>query len=217
LSKLSGESPRLRFYELVDCAARKDPVIAKHENRLKAYGDLRNAIIHYKDYPKEVIAEPSVAALESFKRIANYIFSPPKLIPAFQTKVRIFTPDAILSEVLLYMKDHDFSQVTLHINNKISVVTTEGIALWMANQIEDDLISISETSLSDVLPYELQNCFEIMDKDKTIDHARDAFEKSLDSKKARLYCIVITDNGTESGEPLGIVTPWDIIEHGNNK
>jgi len=212
LSQKAGESLRTPFYRLIEKVARKDPVIAKHESRLKAYGDLRNAIVHHKGFPQEVIAEPSVAALESFKRVAEYIFSPPRLIPTFESSLHVFRPEDKLANILSNMKDNAFSQVIVRIEDTISLLTTEGIAQWLTHQIEDDIISISETILSDVLPHEIPDSFVVMDANKTVDHAREAFEKSLEAKKARLYCIVITNDGKMTGRLMGIVTPWDIIE-----
>ena len=215
LSKTIGDPCRQPFYRMIEEAADRDPVIATHKSRLKAFGDLRNAIVHYKGFPKEVIAEPSEAALSSFKRVAHYIFSPPKLIPIFKQELRIFNPADKLADVLSHMKAKDFSQVVVKTDDAISFVTTEGIAQWLTHQIEDDLISINDTTLSDILPYEIPDSFIVMDQNKTLDHARLAFEKSLESKKARLYCIVITNDGKITGNLLGIVTPWDIIEQNN--
>ena len=213
LSQKTGESPHAPFYRLVEFAAEKDPVISKHESRLKAYGDLRNAIIHDKKYPHEVIAEPSASALDNYSQIAKYIFSPPRVIPTFKCHVRVFSPEDNLPDILRYMKENDFSQVIVKTDDEISLVTTEGIAAWLTHQIKEDIISITETRLSDVLPHEIPNSFEVMDRNKTLDHAREAFEKSLELKKARLYCIVITNDGKMSGQIFGLITPWDIIEH----
>jgi len=212
LSQKTGKSLRTTFYRLIEQAAKIDPVIAKHESRLKAYGDLRNAIVHYKGFPKEIIAEPSSDALASFKRVAEYIFSPPRLIPTFESSLCIFSPEDKLANVLSHMKENDFSQVIVNTNDEISLVTTEGIAQWLTHQIEDDIISILDTTVSDILPHEISGSFMVMDANKTIDHAREAFEKSLESKKARLYCIIVTKDGKMTGKLLGIVTPWDIIE-----
>lgn len=186
LSQKTGESPKTPFYLLIEQAAKNDPVITKHESRLKAYGDLRNAIVHYKSYPHEIIAEPSVATLVNFKRIADYIFSPPKLMPTFKSNLRIFNPEDRLPVVLKYMKENDFSQIVIKKEGKISLITTEGIAQWLTHQIDDDIISISETTLSNVLPHEIPDSFMHMHANKTVDHAREAFEKSLETKKDRL-------------------------------
>ena len=177
LSQKAGESPRTPFYRLVQLAAEKDPVIAKHESRLKAYGDLRNAIVHDRKYPYEVIAEPSVSALDNYGQIARYIFSPPRVIPAFKCDVRVFSQEDNLPNILRYMKENEFSQVIVKADDAFSLVTTEGIAEWLTHQIVEDVISISETKLSDVLPHEVPDSFVVIDRNKTLDHARDAFEK----------------------------------------
>ena len=175
LSKIINESERVPFYRLIEYAAKKDPVVAKHESRLKAYGDLRNAIVHHKGYPLEILAEPSVSALDHFKQVAKYIFSPPKLIPTFKSSLRVFSPEDKLSDILRHMKDNDFSQVIVKTTDSISLVTTEGIAQWLTPQIDEDLVSILDTTLSDILPHEIPDSFMVMDANKTVDHARAAF------------------------------------------
>ena len=212
LSQIAGESQRKSFYHLIEKAAIKDLAIRNHKKRLKVYGKLRDAIVHSKDSPQEEIEEPSVAVLEKFKQVAEYIISPPKLIPTFKCSLRVFNPENKLPDVLKFMKENDYSQVIVKADDRISLITAEGVARWLTFEINEDIISITETKLSDIIPHEIPDGLVIMDQNKTVDHAKEVFEKSLESQKARLYCILITHDGEMFGDLMGIVTPWDIIE-----
>lgn len=200
------------FNDIVNRAAKEDPVVRHYVQRLKSYGALRNAIVHDADYPDEIIAEPNPETLSSFEHICKEIVDPPKLIPKFQTQVDVFDFGNSLLQVLWYMGKHDFSQVVLRgTSGQLQLLTTEGITRWLASEVEDDIVLTEDPKLGDALAYELSNNFVVRKRDDTIHHAREAFLHSLDQDQPRLYAVILTENGSKDEDPLGIVTPWDLI------
>jgi len=99
-----GEGERRPFSQLVDVVAQKDSVIRRHRDILKRFGNLRNAIVHYREYPKHILADPRPEVIEELGAVLNYIAAPPKLIPRFQKDIRVFSVDDSLAGCLTFMK-----------------------------------------------------------------------------------------------------------------
>jgi non-specific serine/threonine protein kinase len=49
-----------------------------------------------------------------------------------------------------------------------------------------------------------------MGPEDSIYEAQQAFTKSIEKNRPRLFAVLVTDNGKSSGKPIGIVTPWDL-------
>lgn len=77
----------LTYAQLLRRAAHSSTAVASYESDLRDYGDLRNAIIHYKNYPREVLAEPTEPTLAAFRAIVDRVIAPKRLIPTFQQTV----------------------------------------------------------------------------------------------------------------------------------
>jgi len=212
LSQLANVDRHEPFYRVVDLAAQKSPAVQKQAAQLKKYGDLRNAIVHDPSYPGEKFAEPTDAALARFETIVNKIVSPKQLFPIFQSNIRCFAPNEPLVAALLYMKDNDFSQVVVQEDGALSLLSVEGIAGWLAQEAKEDIISIAAAKVKDALACDIPDNFRVMSRYETVYHAQEAFAKALDHKKPRLLAIIITQNGKPTEKPIGIVTPWDLLE-----
>jgi hypothetical protein len=53
-----------------------------------------------------------------------------------------------------------------------------------------------------------------MRRKDTIYDAREAFTHALRRKQPRLFALIVTENGKTTEKPLGIVTPWDLLDGG---
>lgn len=204
------------FPHVVDRARRKNPVVRRHAQDLKDYAQLRNVIVHYKTYPEMALAEPSEQALAEFEHVVRNIISPARLLPAFQKKVRCFSPFEPLSEALEYMGQNDYSQIIVFRNGKIFMLTTDGVARWLESQVDEDIISVKEATIQDALECEQNRTFRMMDRNASVYEAHEAFARAIEKKTPRLFAIVITEKGDRSETPLGLVTPWDLLDTLNN-
>jgi hypothetical protein len=181
---------------------------------LKQFANLRNAIVHDAGYPSHIVAVPSQEALLKFKGIAQDVLEPNPLIPTFATQVRCFSPGDKLPGVLRFMRKHDFSQVIIRDSDgRLSMVTVEGITKWLADDVQGNQNSANKVTLDRVLALEPPGCFIIMGPDKTIFDAADAFTNSIHREATRLYAIAITEHGGASDDPIGFVTPWDLVHN----
>lgn len=113
LMRFTGQDHDYSFPALVDRAAERNAAVRAEAWRLKDYGDLRNAIVHYRAFPPVVIAEPLAEVVTEFARIVERVLSPRLLIPTFSTKVRSFQSDEKLLHALKYMGENDFSQIVV--------------------------------------------------------------------------------------------------------
>jgi hypothetical protein len=112
------------------------------------------------------------------------------------------------------MREQDFSQVIVRgSDRRLSMLTVEGITKWLANDLEENRNSANTEILERVLPLAPPGCFIIMGPEKTIFDAVDAFSNTIHLKSTRLYAIAITTNGGDSEEPIGFVTPWDLVHN----
>jgi hypothetical protein len=75
-------------------------------------------------------------------------------------------------------------------------------------------IDVSKATVYDALRYEAYNGFQIMRRKDTIYDAREAFTHALRRKQPRLFALIVTENGKTTEKPLGIVTPWDLLDGG---
>jgi CBS domain-containing protein len=214
LSLLVGPKKPLPFAQLVDAASVHNAAVRANNGHLKQFAKLRNAIVHDADYPLHIVAIPSQEALLRFKAIAQEVLEPDPLIPTFATPVRCFSPSDTLSGVLKFMREQDFSQVIVRgSDRRLSMLTVEGITKWLANDLEENRNSTNTEILERVLPLEPPGCFIIMGPEKTIFDAVDAFSNTIHLKSTRLYAIAITTNGGDREEPIGFVTPWDLVHN----
>jgi CBS domain-containing protein len=211
LIKLTGSNEFERFYRLIDMAAERNTAVKLHAQQLKKYGDFRNVIEHNNEF----FDEPSEGTLARFQALAKNILSPEPLLPTFQKEVHCFTPSDTLGTVLGYMRTHDYSQAVVHTGEKLALLTLEGVARWLSQSSTDDHILLQTCTVEDVLHNEHDGSFGVLSRNHSIYDAKDAFARPLGSGKTRLHAVIITQNGKLAEKPLGLVTPWDILEDAN--
>jgi hypothetical protein len=195
------------FNELVDKAAVSNGVVKKEASLLKDFGGLGSAMKIRQGYQ---LAKPTKDALSKFKYLVDSIISPKSLIPTFQTKIRCFSPNDQLLTALKYMGENDFSQVVISDKGKVLLLTAEGVAKWLELQAEKDVIRLSKVKLKDALACDLPNTFVVIGPENTSYDAKQIFKDSIEKMHPRLFAIIITDSGKRTGQPIGIVTPWDL-------
>lgn len=82
----------------------------------------------------------------------------------------------------------------------------------MERQTEDPIIDVSDATVGQALRCEAPGGFRIMRRRDTVYDAREAFTRALERKQPRIFALIVTENGNTSEKPLGIVTPWDLLE-----
>ena len=208
LAQVMDEDSRTPFYSLVEKAVQRRLIVKRDEATLKKYGSLRNLIVHDADYPERVLAEPTEETLAQFGRIVRRLTNP-RTLDEFRSEVRTFSERDSLASALEYMRSGDFSQIVVR-DDGLALLTTEGVAKWLERQ--QGAVSLADATVGDALTYELAGGFQLTSRRETLEQAQAAFTEALERGKPRLYALIITENGRAHETPLGVVTPWDVIE-----
>lgn len=210
LKKVVRSTINKPFEKLVELASESSTAgaaVREVQSSLIAYGKLRNAIVHGND---EIVAEPTEETLQRFKQIVARLLSPPRLLPAFRREIRCFSPADPLAEALRHMRENDFSQVVVRADHGLRLLTVEGITGWL-EQAVDGVISMESATVGEALAREEPGSFLLMHGNKTVYDVRDAFRSALTRNVPRLFAVIVTQNGKPTEEPVGLVTPWDLV------
>jgi CBS domain-containing protein len=213
LSNLVNAKKPPQFWQLVEIASTRNAAVRAHAGDLKQFAMLRNAIVHDADYPLQIVAVPTEEALQRFSLIVKKVVEPAPLIPTFETQVHCFSPSETLADALKFIEHHDFSQVVVKGDeSRLNLLTVEGIARWFSRNL-DGTHNPSDVLLQSVVALEPPGAFIVMGSQQTVFDASDAFTKSIHCKATRLYAIIVTSSGSDKEEPVGFVTPWDLVHN----
>ena len=198
------------FYQLVDQVAQSDSGVRRFEKDLKEFADLRNAIIHERG-GGEVIAEPNDKALNAIKDIENVLLKPPILIPLFKAQVIELALNDPIGRAVKLMLEAEISQMPVKSGTQfIGLLTTNTVARWLGTCVLEDVFSLSETTVAQVLQYtEDEDNHVFLSRDSTIFEALEYFQH-YESKGKRLEAVLITEHGKPPEQVLGIMTVTDL-------
>jgi predicted transcriptional regulator len=174
-------------------------------------GDLRNAIVHDRQYPERIIADPRPEISEQFQKVVAMIKSPVKVFPRFRQNIMVFAAKDRLDAVLAQMHENDYSQVVVEIDKKYGILSSGGIVRWLSSNRQIGLADIEGAIVEDVAKHEDPTGYRYMAFNETIDAATLAFEHALSEGIPRLHAILITNGGKPTEQPHGIITPWDLL------
>ena len=129
------------------------------------------------------------------------------LLPRFIHTVTVHDAGYGIRDALKEMDEEDYSQVVVRVDGRLRLLTHDGLGRLMADAWNDDYVDLKHSGIDDVLRYESQGTMAVMDGGRTVTEAREMFTRL---SAASVYAIVVTDSGDDRGQPLGIVTPWDL-------
>ena len=110
------------------------------------------------------------------------------------------------------MRQNAFSQVIVIKDGEICLLTVEGIAKWLEDEAVDRSVNIEEARVLDALSKEIPDTFTVMSANHTVDDARQVFFEAIALRRPRLHAVIITSEGGRNELPIGIVTPWDLLQ-----
>lgn len=201
-----------RFTVLLRLGESRHHLIHRYYEDLKQYGKLRNAIVHEKRQPGLYIAEPNEEVVKHIEKIAT-IFSKPVTGLTIATKdVKFFEQSQPLKEVLEAIQQHGYSQYPIYDEKKyVGLLKTTHILSWMSNTFEQGNIQIVDQTVGDLIPYMKEAPIEFVSKHANIFEVEAIFEEKH-RRKIDLEAVIVNENGKENEWPLGLITPWDLIE-----
>lgn len=212
------------YSDVINLASKKDKYVNKQKDHLKAFGNLRNAIVHNltSEYG-EAIAEPHPRVNALFEQMKNDIMNPPKAlhilaIPADSVyKVNL---DEYVLEVMRHMNKNTYTHVPVIKDDIVIGVFSENTVFSYMVKNEAAIIEATTpiAEFSDFIPLDQHEseCFAFVAKNTSVIDIEELFSQSLISGK-RLSVIFITHSGRPTEKILGIITAWDVAGYKENK
>jgi predicted transcriptional regulator len=201
-----------RFVVLVKVGAKKYQIIETFKKDLEQYAKLRNAIVHEKMQVGYYIAEPNAKVVEHIEKIAN-VFNRPNYALSIATKnVLYFDNNDSILKVTEAIRQYNYSKFPVYKNKEFAgLLTASSIVKWLAQNMVSTSVNLDDTHIYDIMKYEKDHPVDFVAKSTNIFDVETIFEKSHKVKK-KLEAVIITENGKKDEAPLGIITPWDLIE-----
>lgn len=201
-----------KFSELLRINYPRHSIIRKYYHDLKMYGRLRNSLVHDKIALDFYIAEPHEKVVEKIEMIASQVSDPKNALEIATRPVFYFKEDTSLVDVLKIIQKRAYSQFPVYDDNGFKwLLTSNCIAQWLASNLLEGGRTIEDVKISDLEYLHSKRFVEFAPKNSDIFSVEDIFEKyHLENKK--LEAVLITENGKATERPIGIITPWDLVE-----
>lgn len=168
---------------------------------LQKMAEVRNVITHNKD----ILIQPTDQVVEQFRTLIALITKPPGLLQYCAKNPTTVSEEEFLPGVLRQMGAHDYSQIIVRGEKKYRLLSREGVSKWIEANIENDLVSIGDTKVADVLAHEDEGTCEFVGRNTDVF----VFLELLSDPKRRIQAVIITERGRPNEKPLGIATAWD--------
>lgn len=197
------------FADRTRVAAQRSEIVAEHLEELRLLGRLRNAIAHESRH-SQPIAEPHVQTVETAIRLAELLENPPGLVAVLMQDVVVTCRDTDpIGPVVRRMHEADFSQVpVLSSSEPMRLMTAETILHWLADSGSAPDFG---TAVSEVIGYsDSCDAAAFLPAESTVGDALRLF-RAADLDDKRYWAVIVTQTGTDRGEPLAIATASDIV------
>lgn len=213
LRTIYGFKRSISYADLIRKAVTMNSVVRKYEDELIDYGRLRNSIVH-KTNPNYVIAEPHVDVVEEFEKIAKLISTPPTALERVGSK-DVLTQDenVSLKEIVELFGSSGYGNIPIYAGTRlVGVASGSKIIKYIGKKSLEGVDMnqfLAKTPIKDIIQNDVDSaqCFKVADRSLTIEKALNLFFVDR-----RLLVIIITENGTYTEKPIGIVTAADILD-----
>jgi len=214
LKDLVNAKYNMPFYKLLEEAMKRDKLVKQFYQELRTMSDLRNIIAH--GDPNDPVALPSKSTLNRIRFIEDQFTNPLKVIDVFEKSVDAFDATDSLAEVLSEIDKYNYSQFPVARSGEfIGLITENGITNWLAASVREDIISIRNTTVQDViLGDEESGSYSFLLASDTLYDVIDKFEE-IRKKKNRTATIIVLNrkvNPVNIEDIYTILTPWDLDE-----
>lgn len=195
------------FSAILKEMAKSYSAIDRNYKFLQDMADVRNLVVHTSSSNGVGLAVPTQAVVDEFSTIVTMITNPPTLLSYSTKNVKVRSVQDSLSSALREMGAHDYSQLLVQdTSGSLRLITREGIATWLERSIEDDLVSIRETTIEEIIRCEDESAYRFMSRGTDIWEGIQAFS----DPKRRIQALILTQHGRASEQPLGLITTYDI-------
>lgn len=182
-----------------------DVAIKRNKKKLETLMTVRNALAHngvdnYVDVKPEILnlVEEVYLDLPIHKKAQDYMTKSPVS----------FDMDDALSKPLQVIKESKLIRFPIYQNDiLVGVLSDNGISHWLAENIDNDVISIQETRIYDVVKHdEYFRDIHYISQYATYSDIFLMFEKTLGTR-----ILLVTEHGRNDEPLLGVITRGDIL------
>lgn len=204
------DSPKnMGFTQMVRrLASRTDLPIKHYEDDLIQISQLRNAIIHEQVREDFVIAEPNQWIVHRILTIEAALLKPELVLPRFGKKVTGFEQTLALTELLRVVARKRYSQFPLYDKGKFTgLITLRDIGYWVSRESLNGNLYFENKFAKDLFLSDGKTTnYEFVSEDCSILTAEAMFKD-----EPLLEAILITKDGNQNGDLLGIIRPRDML------
>ena len=204
LSTMARETRYIPFSQLLSMCAKHSWVVSHHQEELREFNELRNAIVHLRDSRNEIIAQPTDQAVQDIERLAKLLTGDDTLLQYASKPVKTVSLQDTIPSAYTLMKKLGSSKVPVYENGIYrGLLQMEDICAW-AMDGRDALLQVK-----DVLSSSRKERVVFLNRGAKVMDAMASFEKALRLGAAAM-AIIITENAERDQQPLGIVTVQDL-------
>jgi predicted transcriptional regulator len=182
----------------------------KDADFLRRIARIRNVIIHEKREPYCHAVIPTPAIAEELRRCKERLLNPARALPTFERTVETINLDDSLTQVLSLVHQRDYSQFPVYEEGRFKGLLTEnGVTRWLAMCAAKSrfAVQLDGIAVSHVLNIDAQReNFQVVSSDTPVDDVATQF-----AKFPLLEAVLVTANGKDTEELLGIATRWDVL------
>lgn len=201
------ETRYMKFYQVLQLAAKRNSTVRKYEIELQEYADLRNAIVHQRSDEGEIIAQPIDSVVSKIERIADLLAQPEKLKDHFLKSVKVCHPQEDVKQVFMKMNELGTSKLPIYQNHEfVGLLTLEMIANWaVLHQTE-----MPNPCVHDIFkPQYKKEKVLFLSKEASVIEALEVFEEGM-AKGITILAVLITKSGNKADQAEGILTIADL-------
>ncbi len=152
--------------------------------------------------------------MERLEAILAFLSEPPRVLPRFRRRVRVFRGEDTFGSALEHMVRKDYSQVVVRLDGRLGLLTADDVTHWLGSSLGKRRGKPLQASLREALGDRAWDGCEFLPGHALVDDALRIFEEAIRNWKPRVHAILITRGGRPDGRALGIITPWDLLGYG---
>lgn len=192
----------------------QDRVVRQFERDIRQFIELRNAIIHQST--DRAIAEPYSETVEALRKLVQDIERPKTAWDIATTNlIKVALDDNLSSIVEQMARMHITSLPIVDEKHVLGFISESTIVRIVDNSFEKSGALIDEAKVKDIAydqPYgDSFDVYAYVTRKVTVYEVEDMFNDAIKHGK-RLLAVIVSDSGTASSTPLGIITAWDLYK-----
>ncbi|WLR54348.1 CBS domain-containing protein [Mesobacillus subterraneus] len=201
------------FVELLYSGYKNHSLVRKYKSELHQFAKLRNAIVHERVNADFYIAEPHIEVVERIEEIAREFEKPQTALSIATSPVFYYYEDAYLKDVLKVINKFDFTRFPVYDKDDkyVALLTSKEIIQWMAKHFTDSVVHFEDVRVQELLTNGKNYFVIFVDEDASLYHIEELFER-YHTRGKKLQAVIITETGDRHGKPIGVITPWDLLD-----